>query len=184
MEKFEIVKDSTQLPCWTPYELCLKQLSSQLVSPCVFSKIDCSHHKIPGFLPPHYRTTGEDTGVTYPSVEDSQEVCTTSFSTSPPSQVGQRVLGNAVVLSYVCGPYGMVPELCVCVCVCVCITHTYIHIYKMCFVLFMLFGVKLQFLLVVVWWWWFWGVLLSSEEEPSYLAGNIAVTNLNPQDYI
>ncbi|XP_036282817.1 autophagy-related protein 13 isoform X6 [Pipistrellus kuhlii] len=32
------------------------------------------------------RTTGEDTGVTYPSVEDSQEVCTTSFSTSPPSQ--------------------------------------------------------------------------------------------------
>ncbi|KAM7086962.1 autophagy-related protein 13 isoform 6-T9 [Molossus nigricans] len=31
-------------------------------------------------------TTGEDTGVTYPSVEDSQEVCTTSFSTSPPSQ--------------------------------------------------------------------------------------------------
>ncbi|KAM5226076.1 autophagy-related protein 13 isoform 6-T12 [Hipposideros larvatus] len=33
------------------------------------------------------RTTGEDTGVTYPSVEDSQEVCTTSFSTSPPSQL-------------------------------------------------------------------------------------------------
>ncbi|XP_044538084.1 autophagy-related protein 13 isoform X2 [Gracilinanus agilis] len=32
------------------------------------------------------RTTGEDAGVTYPSVEDSQEVCTTSFSTSPPSQ--------------------------------------------------------------------------------------------------
>ncbi|XP_044115133.1 autophagy-related protein 13 isoform X4 [Neovison vison] len=32
------------------------------------------------------RTAGEDTGVTYPSVEDSQEVCTTSFSTSPPSQ--------------------------------------------------------------------------------------------------
>ncbi|XP_060227779.1 autophagy-related protein 13 isoform X4 [Meriones unguiculatus] len=30
--------------------------------------------------------TGEDAGVTYPSVEDSQEVCTTSFSTSPPSQ--------------------------------------------------------------------------------------------------
>lgn len=36
--------------------------------------------------PCNYRTTGEDTGVTYPSVEDSQEVCTTSFSTSPPSQ--------------------------------------------------------------------------------------------------
>nr|XP_035960892.1 autophagy-related protein 13 isoform X3 [Halichoerus grypus] len=36
--------------------------------------------------PCNYRTAGEDTGVTYPSVEDSQEVCTTSFSTSPPSQ--------------------------------------------------------------------------------------------------
>ncbi|XP_070930864.1 autophagy-related protein 13 isoform X13 [Macaca nemestrina] len=33
------------------------------------------------------RTAGEDTGVIYPSVEDSQEVCTTSFSTSPPSQL-------------------------------------------------------------------------------------------------
>ncbi|KAM4778971.1 autophagy-related protein 13 isoform 9-T10 [Cyanocitta cristata] len=30
---------------------------------------------------------GEDNGVVYPSVEDSQEVCTTSFSTSPPSQL-------------------------------------------------------------------------------------------------
>ncbi|KAM5319856.1 autophagy-related protein 13 isoform 3-T5 [Glossophaga mutica] len=37
--------------------------------------------------PCNYRTTGEDTGVTYPSVEDSQEVCATSFSTSPPSQL-------------------------------------------------------------------------------------------------
>ncbi|XP_043337397.1 autophagy-related protein 13 isoform X1 [Cervus canadensis] len=36
--------------------------------------------------PCNYRTAGEDTGVAYPSVEDSQEVCTTSFSTSPPSQ--------------------------------------------------------------------------------------------------
>ncbi|XP_001111856.1 autophagy-related protein 13 isoform X4 [Piliocolobus tephrosceles] len=36
--------------------------------------------------PCNYRTAGEDTGVIYPSVEDSQEVCTTSFSTSPPSQ--------------------------------------------------------------------------------------------------
>ncbi|XP_012307911.1 autophagy-related protein 13 isoform X1 [Aotus nancymaae] len=36
--------------------------------------------------PCNYRTAGEDTGVTCPSVEDSQEVCTTSFSTSPPSQ--------------------------------------------------------------------------------------------------
>ncbi|XP_043337401.1 autophagy-related protein 13 isoform X4 [Cervus canadensis] len=37
--------------------------------------------------PCNYRTAGEDTGVAYPSVEDSQEVCTTSFSTSPPSQL-------------------------------------------------------------------------------------------------
>ncbi|XP_008268611.2 autophagy-related protein 13 isoform X2 [Oryctolagus cuniculus] len=36
--------------------------------------------------PCNYRATGEDPGVAYPSVEDSQEVCTTSFSTSPPSQ--------------------------------------------------------------------------------------------------
>ncbi|XP_069714078.1 autophagy-related protein 13 isoform X7 [Phaenicophaeus curvirostris] len=31
--------------------------------------------------------TGEDNGAVYPSAEDSQEVCTTSFSTSPPSQL-------------------------------------------------------------------------------------------------
>ncbi|XP_062052204.1 autophagy-related protein 13 isoform X3 [Lepus europaeus] len=36
--------------------------------------------------PCNYRAAGEDPGVAYPSVEDSQEVCTTSFSTSPPSQ--------------------------------------------------------------------------------------------------
>ncbi|XP_054827160.1 autophagy-related protein 13 isoform X5 [Eublepharis macularius] len=36
--------------------------------------------------PCNYRTGGEETTVAYPSVEDSQEVCTTSFSTSPPSQ--------------------------------------------------------------------------------------------------
>ncbi|XP_032082774.1 autophagy-related protein 13 isoform X2 [Thamnophis elegans] len=35
--------------------------------------------------PCNYRT-GEENAVAYPSVEDSQEVCTTSFSTSPPSQ--------------------------------------------------------------------------------------------------
>nr|XP_011722608.1 autophagy-related protein 13 isoform X5 [Macaca nemestrina] len=40
--------------------------------------------------PCNYRTAGEDTGVIYPSVEDSQEVCTTSFSTSPPSQYKTR----------------------------------------------------------------------------------------------
>ncbi|XP_048644672.1 autophagy-related protein 13 isoform X6 [Marmota marmota marmota] len=38
------------------------------------------------------RTAGEDAGVTYPSVEDSQEVCTTSFSTSPPSQLSSSRL--------------------------------------------------------------------------------------------
>ncbi|XP_077178476.1 autophagy-related protein 13 isoform X7 [Paroedura picta] len=37
--------------------------------------------------PCNYRTGGEEATVTYPSVEDSQEVCTTSFSTSPPSQL-------------------------------------------------------------------------------------------------
>uniref|UniRef100_A0A8C9V7Z9 Autophagy-related protein 13 n=1 Tax=Scleropages formosus TaxID=113540 RepID=A0A8C9V7Z9_SCLFO len=33
------------------------------------------------------RATGEEDGVGYPGVEDSQEVCTTSFSTSPPTQM-------------------------------------------------------------------------------------------------
>ncbi|XP_027835499.1 autophagy-related protein 13 isoform X6 [Ovis aries] len=42
--------------------------------------------------PCNYRTTGEDTGVTCPSVEDSQEVCATSFSTSPPSQLSSSRL--------------------------------------------------------------------------------------------
>uniref|UniRef100_A0A672R306 Autophagy-related protein 13 n=1 Tax=Sinocyclocheilus grahami TaxID=75366 RepID=A0A672R306_SINGR len=37
--------------------------------------------------PCSYRTPGEDEGGTYAGIEDSQEVCTTSFSTSPPSQV-------------------------------------------------------------------------------------------------
>ncbi|KAM9291877.1 autophagy-related protein 13 isoform 3-T4 [Morus bassanus] len=34
----------------------------------------------------------EDNGAVYPSVEDSQEVCTTSFSTSPPSQLSSSRL--------------------------------------------------------------------------------------------
>uniref|UniRef100_G3WUS3 Autophagy-related protein 13 n=1 Tax=Sarcophilus harrisii TaxID=9305 RepID=G3WUS3_SARHA len=38
------------------------------------------------------RTAGEDPGLAYPSVEDSQEVCTTSFSTSPPSQLASSRL--------------------------------------------------------------------------------------------
>uniref|UniRef100_UPI00398E6991 autophagy-related protein 13 isoform X5 n=1 Tax=Pristiophorus japonicus TaxID=55135 RepID=UPI00398E6991 len=37
--------------------------------------------------PCNYRAPGEDDAGTFPSVEDSQEVCTTSFSTSPPSQM-------------------------------------------------------------------------------------------------
>lgn len=37
--------------------------------------------------PCNYRTTGEENVGTYPAVEDSQEACTTSFSTSPPSQL-------------------------------------------------------------------------------------------------
>nr|XP_033783863.1 autophagy-related protein 13 isoform X4 [Geotrypetes seraphini] len=36
--------------------------------------------------PCNYRGTCEDQGMTYGTIEDSQEVCTTSFSTSPPSQ--------------------------------------------------------------------------------------------------
>uniref|UniRef100_A0AAY5EGA7 Autophagy-related protein 13 n=1 Tax=Electrophorus electricus TaxID=8005 RepID=A0AAY5EGA7_ELEEL len=37
--------------------------------------------------PCNYRTPGEEEGGAYNGVEDSQEVCTTSFSTSPPSQL-------------------------------------------------------------------------------------------------
>ncbi|XP_053552476.1 autophagy-related protein 13 isoform X5 [Bombina bombina] len=36
--------------------------------------------------PCNYRAS-EDQGLTYPAVEDSQEICATSFSTSPPSQM-------------------------------------------------------------------------------------------------
>ncbi|XP_019406822.1 PREDICTED: autophagy-related protein 13 isoform X2 [Crocodylus porosus] len=38
------------------------------------------------------RATAEDNVAVYPSVEDSQEVCTTSFSTSPPSQLSSSRL--------------------------------------------------------------------------------------------
>ncbi|KAM9493522.1 autophagy-related protein 13 isoform 2-T2 [Clarias gariepinus] len=37
--------------------------------------------------PCNYRAPGEEEGGVYAGVEDSQEVCTTSFSTSPPSQL-------------------------------------------------------------------------------------------------
>ncbi|XP_069075676.1 autophagy-related protein 13 isoform X2 [Pleurodeles waltl] len=43
----------------------------------------------PSTVPMHpcnYRAMTDDTGAAYPVVEESQEVCTTSFSTSPPSQ--------------------------------------------------------------------------------------------------
>ncbi|XP_033004729.1 autophagy-related protein 13 isoform X3 [Lacerta agilis] len=40
--------------------------------------------------PCNYRTAGEENA--YPSVEDSQEACTTSFSTSPPSQLSSSRL--------------------------------------------------------------------------------------------
>uniref|UniRef100_A0A8D2Q456 Autophagy-related protein 13 n=1 Tax=Varanus komodoensis TaxID=61221 RepID=A0A8D2Q456_VARKO len=38
------------------------------------------------------RAAGEENAVAYPSVEDSQEACTTSFSTSPPSQLSSSRL--------------------------------------------------------------------------------------------
>uniref|UniRef100_A0AAQ5XTU1 Autophagy-related protein 13 n=1 Tax=Amphiprion ocellaris TaxID=80972 RepID=A0AAQ5XTU1_AMPOC len=38
--------------------------------------------------PCNYRAPDEEDGGTFAGVQDSQEVCTTSFSTSPPSQVG------------------------------------------------------------------------------------------------
>nr|XP_003214639.1 PREDICTED: autophagy-related protein 13 isoform X2 [Anolis carolinensis] len=41
--------------------------------------------------PSNYRT-GEENAAAYPSVEDSQEACTTSFSTSPPSQLSSSRL--------------------------------------------------------------------------------------------
>ncbi|EHB00329.1 Autophagy-related protein 13 [Heterocephalus glaber] len=47
-------------------------------------------HPYPSSSPRHpfiYRIAGEDAGGVYLSVEDSQELCTTSFSTSPPSQL-------------------------------------------------------------------------------------------------
>uniref|UniRef100_A0A8L0DQ73 Autophagy-related protein 13 n=1 Tax=Oncorhynchus mykiss TaxID=8022 RepID=A0A8L0DQ73_ONCMY len=43
--------------------------------------------------PCNYRAPGEDEGA-YNGVEDSQEVCTTSFSTSPPSQVRMSLLSK------------------------------------------------------------------------------------------
>lgn len=58
------------------------------------------------FLFSCYFRAGEDNGAVYPSVEDSQEVCTTSFSTSPPSQVGENklflFLGRSITDSVVC----------------------------------------------------------------------------------
>ncbi|XP_023673121.1 autophagy-related protein 13 isoform X2 [Paramormyrops kingsleyae] len=44
------------------------------------------HFNVGHMHPCNYRAAGEEEGVPYPVLEDSQEVCTTSFSTSPPSQ--------------------------------------------------------------------------------------------------
>lgn len=53
-----------------------------------------------------YFRAGEDNGAIYPSVEDSQEVCTTSFSTSPPSQVRETrlflFLDRTITVTVVC----------------------------------------------------------------------------------
>uniref|UniRef100_A0A8C1IQA8 Autophagy-related protein 13 n=1 Tax=Cyprinus carpio TaxID=7962 RepID=A0A8C1IQA8_CYPCA len=54
--------------------------------------------------PCSYRAPGEDEGGTYAGIEDSQEVCTTSFSTSPPSQV----MASLSVAMYVSLPNQMV----------------------------------------------------------------------------
>ncbi|XP_004714362.1 autophagy-related protein 13-like [Echinops telfairi] len=48
--------------------------------------VDCPYSSASPKHPCNYRTAGEDGSGTYPSVEDSQEVCTTSFSTSLPTQ--------------------------------------------------------------------------------------------------
>ncbi|XP_048829049.1 autophagy-related protein 13 isoform X2 [Brienomyrus brachyistius] len=45
------------------------------------------HFNVGHMHPCNYRAAGEEEGVPYPVLEDSQEVCTTSFSTSPPSQL-------------------------------------------------------------------------------------------------
>ncbi|XP_048829050.1 autophagy-related protein 13 isoform X3 [Brienomyrus brachyistius] len=45
------------------------------------------HFNVGHMHPCNYRAAGEEEGVPYPVLEDSQEVCTTSFSTSPPSQM-------------------------------------------------------------------------------------------------
>uniref|UniRef100_A0A671L8U2 Autophagy-related protein 13 n=1 Tax=Sinocyclocheilus anshuiensis TaxID=1608454 RepID=A0A671L8U2_9TELE len=56
--------------------------------------------------PCSYRAPGEDEGGTYAGIEDSQEVCTTSFSTSPPSQYVS--LPNQMVVP---GKEGGVPQV-------------------------------------------------------------------------
>uniref|UniRef100_A0AAQ5ZP48 Autophagy-related protein 13 n=1 Tax=Amphiprion ocellaris TaxID=80972 RepID=A0AAQ5ZP48_AMPOC len=49
--------------------------------------------------PCNYRAPDEEDGGTFAGVQDSQEVCTTSFSTSPPSQVGHSPRSFSLSLS-------------------------------------------------------------------------------------
>ncbi|XP_039610626.1 autophagy-related protein 13 isoform X3 [Polypterus senegalus] len=53
-----------------------------------------------------YRTPAGDEVLEYPGVEDSQEVCTTSFSTSPPSQIVNQGKDGGVPLGPVQLPHG------------------------------------------------------------------------------
>uniref|UniRef100_A0A8C5G6U4 Autophagy-related protein 13 n=1 Tax=Gouania willdenowi TaxID=441366 RepID=A0A8C5G6U4_GOUWI len=48
--------------------------------------------------PCNYRAPDDEEGGPFPGVQDSQEVCTTSFSTSPPSQVSERPLAPPPLL--------------------------------------------------------------------------------------
>ena len=121
----------------------------------VLAETGC-HQAAHDFFPPHCRTAGEDTGVAHPSVEDSQEVCTTSFSTSPPSQVGGTGSGMVVVIWYIDGPYEKKISC-----------------------------ENLDNNLFWWWCWLFQGDILRRKGEPSYPADNTVVfivCNLNMQD--
>uniref|UniRef100_A0A3P8TRE8 Autophagy-related protein 13 n=1 Tax=Amphiprion percula TaxID=161767 RepID=A0A3P8TRE8_AMPPE len=56
--------------------------------------------------PCNYRAPDEEDGGTFAGVQDSQEVCTTSFSTSPPSQVSHAGKEGGVVLVPAQPPHG------------------------------------------------------------------------------
>uniref|UniRef100_A0AAX7TG80 Autophagy-related protein 13 n=1 Tax=Astatotilapia calliptera TaxID=8154 RepID=A0AAX7TG80_ASTCA len=65
--------------------------------------------------PCNYRAPDEEDGGQFAGVQDSQEVCATSFSTSPPSQVSVRSLAPRLQLRFT---LRLTPFL-LCVCVCV-----------------------------------------------------------------